>query len=281
VNRPAASTCVTDRLGVVAPERRRSGSRLLRDARGHSHGVFDRVTIRATDRDASERFYGLLLRTLGVEETSTDARDARWAEFAVRQADERHPATRGLHVGFVAPSRARVDEFWRTGTASGYTDDGPPGPRSQYGPDYYGGFLLDPDGNSAEAVHHGHLRKGGVIDHLWIRVADVVAARAFYAAVAGHAGFELRDDEPDRVQFAGAGGSFSLVAGGRRTEHAHMAFAVADDATVDAFHRAGLDAGGRSLESSAVRLTDEGRAYAAAVADPDGNSVEVVHHSRP
>jgi hypothetical protein len=40
--------------------------------------------------------------------------------------------------------------------AAGYRDDGPPGPRTVYGPDYYGGFLLDPDGNSAEVVNRNH-----------------------------------------------------------------------------------------------------------------------------
>ena len=60
--------------------------------------------------------------------------------------------TRGLHVGFRAPSREAVDAFWQAGIDAGYRDDGAPGPRTAYGPDYYGGFLLDPDGNSAEAV---------------------------------------------------------------------------------------------------------------------------------
>jgi predicted lactoylglutathione lyase len=241
--------------------------------------VFDRVTIRATDREASERFYGVLLRTLGVEETSTDARDARWRELVVRQADELYPPTRGLHVGFVAPTRARVDEFWRTGTAAGYTDDGRPGTRPEYGPDYYGGFLLDPDGNSAEAVHHGTLRRGGVVDHLWIRVAALEATTAFYLAIAAHAGLRMGDEEADRVQFAGDSGSFSLVRGGR-TEHVHMAFAVGDDATVDYFHRAGIDAGAVSFEAPTEQWSGDERSYAAALADPDGNRVEVVHHSR-
>jgi hypothetical protein len=47
-------------------------------------------------------------------------------------------------VGFVAPSRAEVDEFWRVGTGAGFRDDGAPGPRPEYGDDYYGSFLLDP-----------------------------------------------------------------------------------------------------------------------------------------
>ena len=97
--------------------------------------------------------------------------------------------TRRLHIGFAAPSREHVDAFWRAGTDAGYRDDGAPGPRPQYREDYYGAFLLDPDGNSAEAVHHGACRAGGVIDHLWIRVADVAASSAFYETIGLHAGF--------------------------------------------------------------------------------------------
>jgi predicted lactoylglutathione lyase len=241
--------------------------------------VFDRVTIRATDREASERFYGVVLRTLGDEQSRTDARDARWADLTVREADERHPATRNLHVGFVADTRARVDEFWRMGTQAGYADDGAPGPRPEYAPDYYGGFLLDPDGNSAEAVHHDHLRRGGIVDHLWIRVADVSVARRFHQLVAPHAGFRLADDKPDFAHFTGSSGSFSLLPG-TPTEHLHMAFAVESDAAVEAFHRDAVEAGYRSLESPAERIADDARAYAASVQDPDGHHIELVHHGR-
>jgi hypothetical protein len=52
-------------------------------------------------------------------------------------------------------------------TAAGYENDGAPGPRPQYSPDYYGAFVLDPDENSAEAMTSGAPRDdGGVIDHL-------------------------------------------------------------------------------------------------------------------
>src|SRR5213078_2016346 len=71
------------------------------------------------------------------------------------------PLTRGLHVGLAAPSREHVDRFWAALTAAGYRDDGAPGPRPQYRDDYYGAFVLDPDGNSIEAVHHGILRQDG------------------------------------------------------------------------------------------------------------------------
>jgi len=156
--------------------------------------VFHRVTLRATDRDASEGFYDTVLATLGIER-------GQWGGFAVVQADAERPATRGLHIGFGAPTRAEVDEFWRAGTAAGYRDDGQPGPRPEYVADYYGGFLLDPDGNSAEAVHHDGVRRDGLVDHLWIRVADLAASKRFYEAIAPRAGFRLRTDTPERAGF--------------------------------------------------------------------------------
>jgi catechol 2,3-dioxygenase-like lactoylglutathione lyase family enzyme len=189
------------------------------------------------------------------------------------------PATRGLHIGFVAPSRAHVDELWRVGTSAGYRDDGAPGPRPQYRDDYYGSFLLDPDGNSAEAVHHGALRWGGIVDHLWIRVADVAAAKRFYETVAPHAGFRLETDTPELVHFVGETGSFSLV-DGTPTAHVHMAFPVGDDATVDAFHAAATQAGYADFGAPGERRSYHPGYYGAFVLDPDGNNIELVNHNR-
>ena len=172
-----------------------------------------------------------------------------------------------------------MDEFWRTGTHAGYRDDGAPGPRPEYRADYYGGFLLDPDGNSAEAVHHETLRAGGIVDHIWIRVADVGVSKHFHQALAPHAGLRLEHEAPDHAQFAGASGSYSVLAG-TPTEHLHMAFAAGSDAAVDAFHREATEAGYLSLESPAERVADDARAYAASVQDPDGHHIELVHHGR-
>jgi catechol 2,3-dioxygenase-like lactoylglutathione lyase family enzyme len=144
--------------------------------------MFDHVTIRVADRTASERFYDKALTPLGIDRTYQTGRFSEWQEFQLTGADDTSPVTRRLHVGFVAPSREQVTEFWRAGTEAGYADDGRPGPRPEYRSDYYGAFLLDPDGNSAEAVHHAGLRRGGIIDHLWIRVAAVAAAKRFYQA---------------------------------------------------------------------------------------------------
>ena len=205
--------------------------------------MFDHVTIRVSDVAASERFYELVLATVGIEDPHREQAFVEWNDFSISQAREEKPVTRGLHVAFFASSRAHVDEFWRAGTEAGYRDDGAPEPRPQYSPDYYGGFLLDPDGNSAEAVHHGEPRSGGV-DHLWIRVADVAASRRFYETVAPQTGFARTSDAAVRVPEAESGSSFSVVAG-TPTEHVHLAFTAGDNETVEAFHRAATDAGYR------------------------------------
>jgi catechol 2,3-dioxygenase-like lactoylglutathione lyase family enzyme len=242
--------------------------------------MFDHVTIRASDRTASERFYNTVLAALGVDETYRTETFAEWQDFLLTGADDAHPPTRRLHVGFAAPSREQVDGFWRAGTEAGYSDAGRPGPRPEYRADYYGAFLLDPDGNSAEAVHHGAMRRGGIIDHLWIRVADVAAAKRFYETIAPHAGLRLRHDTPDRVQFAGESGSFSLVPGAP-TENLHLAFPTREDTDVERFHQAAIDAGYRSNGSPGERPRYHPGYYAAYALDADGNNVEVVNHRRP
>ena len=241
--------------------------------------MFDHVTIRATDRAASERFYNTITEALGIDETYRTATFSEWRDFSLTGADQENPPTRRLHIGFVAPSREQVALFWRAGTEAGYASDGAPGPRPQYRDDYYGAFLLDPDGNSAEAVHHGRLRRGGIIDHLWIRVADLDAATRFYETIAPHAGLTLANRTPDRVTFAGATGSFSLIPGGP-TENLHVAFPTTDDGDVDRFHQAATDAGYRSHGAPGERPRYHRGYYAAYVLDPDGNNVEVVNHHR-
>ena len=241
--------------------------------------MFDHVTIGAGQREASERFYGLVLSPLCIERTGAGEDFDEWDDFSLAQASAERPVTRRLHIGFSAPSRAHVDEFWRVGREAGYRDDGAPGPRPQYGSDYYGGFLLDPDGNSAEAVHHETLRTDGGVDHVWIRVRDVAASRRFYELAGSHAGFGLSGDTPERAQFKGSSGSFSVVAGQAPTENLHMAF-PADEAAVRDFHRAMLEAGYRDNGGPGERSAYHAGYYSAYVLDPDANNVEVVDHHR-
>jgi catechol 2,3-dioxygenase-like lactoylglutathione lyase family enzyme len=241
--------------------------------------VFDHVTIRVGDRAASERFYDAVLMTLGIEAAYSDHRFAEWDDFSLTASDEENPVTRGLHIGFGAPSREHVDRFWGAGTEAGYRDDGAPGPRPRYRDDYYGAFLLDPDGNSVEAVHHGDVRPPGHIDHLWIRVADRAASQRFYEAIAPHAGFALANDR-ERSRFVGAGGSFTVLEDGTPTEHVHLAFPATENATVDAFHRTAIDAGYRDNGAPGERPQYHAGYYGAYVLDPDGHNIEVVNHNR-
>jgi catechol 2,3-dioxygenase-like lactoylglutathione lyase family enzyme len=247
---------------------------------GNLSVVFDHVTIRASDRDASERFYDTVLATLGVEKTQSGDDFAEWDDFSLGAASAEHPVTRRLHVGFGAPSRAHVDEFWRVGTAAGYRDDGAPGPRPQYTANYYGSFLLDPDGNSAEAMHHESLRTGGIVDHLWMRVADLPSSRRFYATIAPHAGLRMGIDSPDRLLLAGLSGSFSLLVSDEPTEHVHLAFGVTRNESVDAFHAAAMAAGFPSGGAPGERPEYHPGYYAAYVIDPAGFNVEVVNRNR-
>jgi catechol 2,3-dioxygenase-like lactoylglutathione lyase family enzyme len=241
--------------------------------------VFDHVTIRVSDREASEQFYETVLRTLGIAKTYSVDWLAEWDDFSLSPASEEKPVTSGLHIGFAAPSREHVDQFWRVGTQAGYRDDGPPGLRPQYREDYYGSFLLDPDGNSTEAVHHGAMRAGADIDHLWIRVADVAAAKRFYELVAPFGHIRLNHDSPERGQFVGETGSFSVVAG-TPTRNLHLAFSADENATVDAFHAALTAAGYRDNGVPGERAIYHAGYYGAFVLDPDGNNIEVVNHNR-
>jgi catechol 2,3-dioxygenase-like lactoylglutathione lyase family enzyme len=243
--------------------------------------VFDHATIYASDIAESRRFYELVFEAIDFSGTPhADDAFVEWNDFSIAPARAERPVTRRLHLGFAAPSHAHVDAFWQALTEAGYRDDGAPGQRTQYRPDYYGAFVLDPDGNSAEAVHHGIVRTdGGVIDHLWLRTRDTRAIRDFYETIAPVTGILLRKDEPDWVAWRGSHGSFSFVPG-KPTEHVHLAFAVADNAAVDEFHRIALAAGYRDNGAPGERPEYHPGYYGAYVLDPDGHNVEAVCHNR-
>ncbi|HWG56297.1 MAG TPA: VOC family protein, partial [Gaiellaceae bacterium] len=241
-----------------------------------SRRVFDHVTIRVSDPTAAERFYRVILAELEAGEPTGNG-FTEWNDFSLVGAGDR-PPTRRLHVGFSAPSREHVDAFWRAGTAAGARSDGAPGLRPQYRADYYGAFLLDPDGNSVEAVAHGDARRDGIVDHLWLRVRDPAASAAFYRAIAPHAGLEVERLE-DRTIVRGAQGSFSLLHG-EPTENVHIAFGGSSNESVEAFWAAATTAGYRDNGAPGERPHYHQGYYGAFVLDPDGHNVEVVCHNR-
>jgi catechol 2,3-dioxygenase-like lactoylglutathione lyase family enzyme len=245
--------------------------------------MWDHVTIRVSDREASRRFYDLVLRVLGYEITHPGEQFDEWNDFGISQATDEKPVTRHLHIAFVARSRSDVDAFWRAGVDAGYESDGEPGPRPQYSATYYGAFLLDPDGNSAEAIHTEQLRPGdNYIDHMWIGVSDLDATKRFYETITPVLGVRIAGTRPERFHIAGGGRSFALVHDGRPpTEHLHLAFGVRDNATVDEFHRVAVAAGYEDNGPPGERAVYHAGYYGAFVRDPDGSNVEAVCHNRP
>jgi catechol 2,3-dioxygenase-like lactoylglutathione lyase family enzyme len=247
---------------------------------GIDRTVFDHITVRVSDRAASRRFYETVLPSIGIGPATSSDLGEEWDDFSIAPAEDETRVTRRLHIGFPASGREQVDEFWRAGVEAGYRSDGEPGPRPQYGGDYYGGFLLDPDGNSAEAVHYTDgLAIGGTFDHVWMRVRDLAASKRFYEVVAPFGRFELRHDTPERVAFSARMGSLSFLPG-TPTENVHMAFPADDNTTVDEFHAALVGAGYRDDGAPGERAIYHPGYYAAFVLDPDGHSVEIVCHNR-
>ncbi len=74
-------------------------------------------------------------------------------KLAVFLRPDAHPPGPGFHLCFNAPSDAAVDAFHAAALANGGKDDGPPGPRPHFGPDYYACFIFDPEGWKLEPLH--------------------------------------------------------------------------------------------------------------------------------
>jgi catechol 2,3-dioxygenase-like lactoylglutathione lyase family enzyme len=117
--------------------------------------MFDHIGLKVEDLDASVHFYGAALAPLGYEITSQDESTAAFGAtggsslWLYADAKLAHSL---VHLAFTAPSRSAVDAFYREGLAARGRDNGAPGVRKDYSPDYYAAFLFDPDGNNVEAV---------------------------------------------------------------------------------------------------------------------------------
>ena len=127
--------------------------------------MIDHMGFPVSDYVKAKEFYTKVLAPLGyvlvmeANEGQTEA-GGRAAGFGPKGkpafwiAEDKTPA-KYLHVAFSAPSREAVDAFYAAAIAAGGTDNGAPGLRTQYHPNYYGAFIMDPDGNNVEAVSHG------------------------------------------------------------------------------------------------------------------------------
>jgi catechol 2,3-dioxygenase-like lactoylglutathione lyase family enzyme len=119
--------------------------------------MIDHIGVGVSDLPASRAFYERALAPLGIGVVAEvpgaagfgrDGKPTFWIGAS-------EGATSGpIHIAFTAADRATVDAFHREALAAGGRDNGAPGIREIYHPNYYGAFVLDPDGNNAEAVTH-------------------------------------------------------------------------------------------------------------------------------
>jgi catechol 2,3-dioxygenase-like lactoylglutathione lyase family enzyme len=122
--------------------------------------MIDHITFGVTDFARSTAFYDQALAPLGVKRLFDVPPEHSGGVSVTGYGDERpwfwlaeeDPTKGKLHVALQAGSRAEVDAFYAAAIAAGGRDNGPPGLRPYYHPDYYGAFVLDPDGHNIEAV---------------------------------------------------------------------------------------------------------------------------------
>lgn len=125
--------------------------------------MIDHTGLTISDYERSKRFYTQSLAPLGytllMEVPRVHTGGVGVAGFGVAPKPdfwihEGQPNKPPIHIAFRADSRALVDAFYRAAIEAGGTDNGPPGLRPHYHPNYYGAFVLDPDGHNVEAVCH-------------------------------------------------------------------------------------------------------------------------------
>jgi catechol 2,3-dioxygenase-like lactoylglutathione lyase family enzyme len=118
--------------------------------------MFDHVGFGVSNLAASKAFYLKALQPIGAAVVmegpwgvgiGRDNKPTLWLHAAKQQSAP-------MHLAFAAANRAQVDQFHAAALAAGGRDNGAPGLRLQYHPDYYGAFVFDPDGHNVEVVCH-------------------------------------------------------------------------------------------------------------------------------
>ncbi|HEY2231663.1 MAG TPA: VOC family protein [Xanthobacteraceae bacterium] len=124
--------------------------------------MIDHIGFPVSDYERSKAFYTKALAPLGytlIMEVRQDEHDSPAAGFGANGKPDfwiggEGGLNRVLHIAIAVNDRAAVDAFHRAALAAGGTDNGAPGLRPHYHPNYYGAFVRDPDGHNVEAVCH-------------------------------------------------------------------------------------------------------------------------------
>lgn len=120
-----------------------------------------------------------------------------------------------------------------------------------------------------------------MIDHVTLRVHDLAASKGFYAALLAPLGYAVIADYPEAVGLGAGGKPDFWLTPDPAAAPQHVAFAAGSRAAVDAFHAAGLAAGGRDNGAPGLRVHYHPNYYGAFVDDPTGHHVEAVIHTPP
>jgi catechol 2,3-dioxygenase-like lactoylglutathione lyase family enzyme len=118
--------------------------------------MFDHIGFGVTDYAASKAFYLKSLQPLGMDivmdgEYGIGIGPKEKPELWLFQSSDKSAP---LHLAFTAESRKQVQDFYRVAIEAGGKDNGGPGLRPHYHPNYYGAFVIGPDGHNVEAVCH-------------------------------------------------------------------------------------------------------------------------------
>jgi catechol 2,3-dioxygenase-like lactoylglutathione lyase family enzyme len=117
------------------------------------------LSIGVRDLERAGRFYDAVMAPIGWVRVWTADDGLGYGppggndRLAVFLRSDAHPPGPGFHLCFNCPSRPAVDAFHAAATANGGKDDGLPGLRPHFGPDYYACFVFDPEGWKLEALH--------------------------------------------------------------------------------------------------------------------------------
>ncbi len=263
--------------------------------------MFSHFTMGSNDLQRAGAFYSPVMEALGQSLVTTSPTDdylmfappgQRFPHLFICRPFDNLPATwsNGYHIAFNVADQEAVDQFHAAALANGGLDEGAPGLRPEYAPDYYGGYVRDPDGNKLQAVCYTSGRRAGstgnVISHITVGHADLDRERAFYTATLAPLGIVELPEEGDEasVGFGLAGFELPVVYvqppfDGRPAtwgNGTHTAFAAPSRDAVDSFHAAALAHGGTCGGPPGLRPQYSENYYAAYVLDPVGNKLQAV-----
>jgi catechol 2,3-dioxygenase-like lactoylglutathione lyase family enzyme len=130
--------------------------------------AIDHVSVGVTNMKRAKAFYDATLAPLGMAPVypveiqgqlvgvgyGAPNKPSFWIQLPIN--GQAASMGNGVHIAFRADKREAVDAFFLAALEHGGVEDGRPGLRTEYHPDYYGAFVRDPDGNKIEACSHAH-----------------------------------------------------------------------------------------------------------------------------